>query len=231
MAAANSGMRHEGPFRPHRVPTSSGAEWRNPKRGWYDFVEMQSAAPRHRYTFRDYLDVEESSRTRHEFYDGEIYAMAGGTPEHAALCAALLGRLVEITRGGPCRAYSSDLRVRIRRTGLATYPDAAVICGPVERDPESPSHVTNPSVLFEVLSPGTEEYDRREKREHYQQIDSLREYVVLAQDRKLAEVWRRTADGTWPLEQDAAGRLLKIETLDGDIDLDELYSSAGIAVS
>ncbi len=165
-----------------------------------------TVAPRHRYTFRDYLDVEEMSAIRHEFLGGEIYAMAGGTPEHAALCAALIAQLVTLLRGGPCRVYTSDLRVRVRATGLATYPDAAVICGPLERDPDSPTHVTNPTVLFEVLSPGTEEYDRGEKREHYQQIEGLREYVLVAQDARKVDVWRRAGAGAWSHAEHAAGQ-------------------------
>ena len=125
-------------------------------------------APRPRHTFAEYLELEEISAVRHEFYAGEIYAMAGGTPEHAAMAAAiatLFGRQLE---GGACRVYSSDLRVRVLATGLATYPDVTVICGKSERDPDSPTHVTNPKVVVEVLSPGTEDYDRGEKLQHYQ---------------------------------------------------------------
>lgn len=168
------------------------------------------------------------SAVKHEFLGGDIYAMAGGTPEHAALSAALIARLAALTRGGPCRAYTSDLRVRVLRTGLATYPDAAVVCGPLERDPESPSHVTNPALLLEVLSPGTEEYDRGEKREHYQQIDSLKEYVVLAQDRPHIEIWRRGDDGAWTHAALGAGETLMLESLGGSLAVDELYADAGL---
>ncbi len=191
---------------------------------------MTTVAPRHRYTFRDYLDVEEMSAIRHEFLGGEIYAMAGGTPEHAALSAALIVRLGTLLRGGPCRVYTSDLRVRVRATGLATYPDAAIICGPLERDPDSPTHVTNPTVLFEVLSPGTEEYDRGEKREHYQQIESLREYVLVAQDARKVEVWRRAAAGAWSPAVYAAGQILELASVGGSLSVDELYREAGLDV-
>jgi Uma2 family endonuclease len=187
-----------------------------------------TVAPRHRYTFRDYLDVEEMSAIRHEFLNGEIYAMAGGTPEHAALCAALIAQLVTLLRGGPCRVYTSDLRVRVRATGLATYPDAAVICGPLERDPDSPTHVTNPTVLFEVLSPGTEEYDRGEKREHYQQIEGLREYVLVAQDARKVEVWRRAGAGAWSHAVHTAGQTLELASVGGALSVDELYREAGL---
>lgn len=191
---------------------------------------MGSAASRHRYTFRDYLDVEEMSAVKHEYLDGDIFAMAGGISEHAALCAALVAHLVNLTRDTPCRAYTSDLRVRVLETGLATYPDAALVCGPLERDPESATHVCNPAVIFEVLSPGTEDYDRGEKREHYQQIESLRSYVVLAQDRRHAEMWQRQAGGGWSHEVFEAGQSLPIIPIAGTLSIDELYAEAGLAV-
>ena len=106
---------------------------------------------RHRHT------LEETSNVKHEYFGGEIYAMAGGTPEHAALAAACSAALLEQLRGGPCRVYSSDLRVRVLSTGLAAYPDVTVVCGATERDPESSSTVTNPRLVVEVLSDGTKE--------------------------------------------------------------------------
>lgn len=110
------------------------------------------APTRHRHTFEDYLDVEELGGVRHEFLNGEIFAMAGGTPEHAALAAAIVMTLGVQLRGRSYRPYSSDLRLRVPATGLATYPDAAVICGDPVRDVDSPTHVTNPTILVEVLS-------------------------------------------------------------------------------
>jgi Uma2 family endonuclease len=104
----------------------------------------------HRYSFEDYLELEASSTTKHEFLGGEIYAMAGGTPEHASLASAVGGMLLERLRGGPCRPYSSDLRIRVLQTGLATYPDVTVVRGRTERDPGSRTNVTNPCVVVEV---------------------------------------------------------------------------------
>ena len=96
--------------------------------------------------------------------------MAGGTPQHAALGAAVSAALLAQLRGGPRRVYSSDLRIRVAATGLATYPDVTVVCGRSERDPANEVTVVNPRVVVEVLSPGTEDYDRGEKLEHYKQI-------------------------------------------------------------
>lgn len=184
-------------------------------------------APRHHYSLRDYLDVEEISPVKHEYLGGEIFAMAGGTPEHAALSAAVLLVLGEQLRGGRCRPYSSDLRLRVRATGLATYPDAAIISGEVETDPESPTHVTNPTVIVEVLSPGTEEYDRGEKREHCQQIDSLREYVLVAADRPRVEVFAR-ADSGWTHRVYGSGETLALDSVGCRIVVDDLYTAAGV---
>jgi Uma2 family endonuclease len=186
-----------------------------------------SASHRH-YTLEDYLGVEEMSSVRHEFLDGQIFAMAGGTPEHAALSAAVLVVLGSRLRGGPCRPYNADLRIRVVATGLATYPDAAIVCGEVARERASPTHVTNPSVIVEVLSPGTEEYDRGEKREHYQQIEALREYVLVAHDRRSVEVFARGQSGAWEHHVHPSGATVNLPSLGLTFSTDELYEAAGV---
>ena len=157
------------------------------------------SAPAHRihYSFAEYLSLEAASNVKHEFLDGQIYGMAGGTPEHAALAAALGGLLFARLQGGPCRSYGADLRVRVLATGLATYPDLTVVCGRLERDPDDENAVVNPTLLVEIPSPSTAQYDRGDKFEHYKRIPSLREYVVVAQDRRELEIWTKAADGTW----------------------------------
>jgi len=134
----------------------------------------------HRYAYQDYVYLEEQSSTRHEFLSGEIVAMASGTPEHAAMAAEMIGQLRDGLRASTCRVFTSDLGVRVLATGLATYPDASVICGPTERDLEKKTNVTNPCVLVEVTSDGTEDYDRGEKLEHYKQIPALRAVVLIS---------------------------------------------------
>ncbi|HET7502500.1 MAG TPA: Uma2 family endonuclease [Kofleriaceae bacterium] len=185
-------------------------------------------APSRRYTLEDYLSVEEMSAVRHEFLDGAIFAMAGGTPEHAALSAAIVVVLGTRLAGRPCRPYSADLRIRVLPTGLATYADAAVICGDPVRDPASPTHVTNPSLLVEVLGPGTEAYDRGEKREHYQRIASLGEYVLVAQDRREIEVHARVAGGGWRRTAYGPGEVVDLPSIGVRFTVDELYQAAGI---
>jgi Uma2 family endonuclease len=189
---------------------------------------MAASHSKRGYTLADYLAVEEMSAVRHEYFDGNIFAMAGGTPEHAALAAAiviLLGRML----GAECRPYSADLRIRVQETGLATYADASVICGEVMRDPISPTHVTNPSLVVEVLSTSTEAYDRGEKREHYQRIPSLRAYVLIAQDRKRIEAYARVDGERWEQTAYGPGERAEIPAMGLSLAVDELYRLAGLA--
>jgi Uma2 family endonuclease len=191
---------------------------------------MTTAAPRRRYTLADYLDVELMSPTlKHELVGGEIFAMAGGSVEHAALSATLVVLLGAHLRGAPCRPYSSDLRIAIREAGVYTYSDVSVVCDPVQRDPDSPTHVTNPRVVVEVLSPSTEAYDRDDKRALYQLLPSLQEYVLVAQDRRRVEVWRRNGDD-WSYTVHDAGTKAALPSIDLEIDVDELYRLAGVLV-
>lgn len=183
-------------------------------------------APRHRYTYRDYLELEEGSPSRHEFFDGEIYAMAGGSPEHAALAAELIASLHPQLRGGPCRVFTSDLRIRVRSTGLATYPDVTVVCGELERDPESHPTVVNPTVVIEVLSDGTESYDRTEKLEHYRQISSLAACVLVSHREPLIELWERDSRGDWTRCEARAGACLRLQAIGCTLDVSALYAGA-----
>src|SRR5213078_656746 len=163
----------------------------------------------HRFTFDDYLRVEEDSVIRHEFLDGRIWAMAGGTPEHARICANVIALLNLALGARRCSVFTTDLRIRVRATGLATYPDASVICGHVELDPTDPKRHTalNPKLLVEVLSPSTEDYDRGEKLEHYQQIESLEEVMLVHHSEHKIVVWRRTG-GRWTSTEHTDGTFL-----------------------
>lgn len=189
---------------------------------------MVASDSKRQYTLEDYLAVEEMSSVRHEYLNGEIFAMAGGSPEHAALAAAIvviLGAKLEKR----CRPYSADLRIRVEATGLATYADASVICGEAVRDPSSPTHVTNPSLIVEVPSPSTEAYDRGDKRVHYQQIPTLTEYVLVSQDRRRVELFSRTADGSWHHAVRSGGQDVVLGSMNVVFAVDELYASAGVA--
>lgn len=150
-----------------------------------------------RFTYAEYLEQEQQSLEKHEFLDGKIFAMAGGTPVHAFVITGLSAEIRSALRRGPCTVYSSDLRIRVLETGLATYPDVTVICGKPRWAPEDQDAATNPTVLVEVLSPSTEAYDRGDKWIHYQKIPSLREYVLVTPASRRVELYSRGEGGTW----------------------------------
>lgn len=189
---------------------------------------MTSAVSHHRYTYQDYVWLEQESSTRHEFLGGDIFAMAGGTPEHAAMAAEVIGQLRDALRGGPCRVFTSDLGVRVLATGLATYSDASVVCGPTERDPEKKTTITNPRILVEVTSDSTEDYDRGEKLEHYKQIPTLQAIVVVSHREALVDVWSRGGQAAdWRRSEARAGQKVRIDALACDLDVDSIRSVAG----
>lgn len=143
----------------------------------------------------EYLAFEEASGERHEYLRGEVYAMAGGTPDHARIIANMTVVLGGVLRGRPCAVYSSDLRIRSEQTDLFTYADVAVVCGKLERSVHDASSVTNPILVVEVLSPGTESYDRGAKAEHYRRIPSLKELVLVNHALARVEVFRKNDAG------------------------------------
>ena len=172
-------------------------------------------------TYAEYCAFEREAAVKHEYLRGEVFAMAGGTLEHARLAsrvALLLGRELE---GRPCRVFSSDARVRIEATDLDTYPDLSVVCGPPQT---ADAHaLINPLVLVEVLSDSTEAYDRGQKAAHYRRIPSLRAYLMIAQTERRLELQVRQDDGRWTLLEAGPGQRLEIEPLGIELDVDELY--------
>jgi Uma2 family endonuclease len=179
--------------------------------------------PQH-MTYAAYLAAEEVSDTKHEYLRGEVYAMAGGTPEHAALQAAVLTELVVALRGRPCRAYGSDLRVRIEATDLSTYPDITVVCGSLETSILDRHAATNPILIVEVVSDSTEAYDRGEKFAHYRRLPNLREYVLVSQHKPHIESYFKNEQGVWMLSEAGAGGRLRLAALEGvSLDVDLIY--------
>jgi Uma2 family endonuclease len=186
----------------------------------------QPSQGHHRYTFADYLAYEDGANVKHEFLDGEIYALAGGTPEHAALAAAVTTIIGAQLGEGPCRVFSSDLKVRVVATGLVSYPDITVICGPIEHDPESRMVVVNPTLVVEVLSDSTQDWDRGEKLEHYKRIPSLRECLLVSHQAPALELWRRQRDGSWSHHAAGGGGSLQLESIGALLATDEIYRRA-----
>ena len=182
---------------------------------------MSTSTRRVHYTYAEYLALEEEASVRHEYLDGEIYAMAGGSPDHAAIAAALIAIVTAQLPPG-CRAFTSDLRVRIPATGLSTYPDAAVVCGRTLRAADDALAVVNPVLLIEVTSRSTEDYDRGEKLRHCQSLPSVREVLIASHQEPHLSLHRREGE-TWQVLLAGRGEPLDLVAVGARIALDDAY--------
>ena len=153
----------------------------------------------------EYLELERAAEFKSEFYEGEVFAMAGGTRWHSLIATNLTAEFANRLRGGRYVAFNADLRLKVEAAGLFTYPDLSVVCGEQRFIDEGGDTLLNPTLIVEVLSESTEAYDRGKKFELYQQIDSLREYLLVSQREPRIEQFLRQADESWVLRA-AAGR-------------------------
>lgn len=186
---------------------------------------MPSAASRLALTADTFFAWEAEQDVRHEFYYGEIFAMAGGQPVHALLAARVIRQLGNRLDGTPCEPYSSDLAVELDAAGHYGYPDVTVVCGEIAVSRHGPA-VTNPTLVVEVLSPGTAAWDLGGKADAYRRLPSLQEVVFVATDRPHAHALRRDGDH-WRLVDPEGGRL-PLGSLDGALDLDALYDGVSL---
>lgn len=185
---------------------------------------MSEAASTLKMTYAKYLEAENKALEKHEYLRGEIYAMAGGTPEHGRIAIAIASELRTALRGRPCNVYSSDVRIRIVETDMATYPDLSVVSGKVEHSVDDKHGIMNPILIVEVLSDSTEAYDRGAKAAHYRRIPSLQEYVLVGQNTQKIEVYRRVDDNRWELSEFGPGEDAMI--LGTKISVDSVYRDA-----
>jgi len=174
-------------------------------------------------SYASYVAAEATAESRHEYLRGLIYAMAGGTLEHAALASPLARHVGNALEGKPCRVFSADARVRVAATDMTTYPDLSVVCGELERAPEDERAMLNPVVIFEVLSDSTEAYDRGAKASHYRHIPALKEYVLVSQAEPCVEVQRRNSNGHWEIHEFRAGEQARLTSIGVALSVDELY--------
>lgn len=184
-----------------------------------------TAALKHTATHAHADAAEDATGLRHELVDGELFAMSGGSPEHNQLAANILGELHGQLKGRPCRAVGSDQKVHVHshHADAGLYPDVAVYCGPRQRSSASARALTNPTVVFEVLSPSTEGYDRGRKFELYRELPSLKHYVMLAQTQAKVEVYDRNPDATWTLRLVQGGQSFSLGAIAVELVVDDLY--------
>ena len=181
---------------------------------------MGTVRTRRILTLDDYFDVESRSEAKHEFLDGEILGMAGGSPRHNAISRNVLGSLTRVLRGGPCQEFGSDQRVATP-DGLYTYPDLSVFCAPMVLIGGRPSTATNPSVLIEILSDSTRDYDRGEKLARYQRMGSVADIVLIEAGFPRVEHWARKGDD-WVRTVYEDG-VLRLTGCDVELPLAEIY--------
>ena len=182
-------------------------------------------------TERQYLELERASEMRHEFLDGLMYAMAGESRDHSRICFNLATIIGAQLGGRRCEGFSPNMKVRAGTGGLYAYPDLMIVCGEAEFHDEHGDVLLNPTVIFEVLSPSTEKYDRGEKFRRYRtEIESLQDYVLVSQDQFRVEHHHREADGAWSqTEAIAKDAVVVLKSIDCTIPLTEVYRNTAAA--
>lgn len=177
------------------------------------------------FTAEQYLALEDVSETKHEYYDGVIYNMAGGTPDHNLISTNMSTALNNALADTPCRVFDSDMRILVEEEDLYTYPDVSVVCGKLQLAPKSKLTLTNPLVLVEVMSPSTRAYDRGQKFKFYKKIRSLQELVLVESDRAHVEVLRRVPRGQWTIDiYNGLDAVAVLKSIECEIPLRQIYA-------
>lgn len=191
-----------------------------------------ATAPNTYLTPEQYLEIERRAQEKSEYWNGEMFAMAGGSAAHSELTAAVISILrPQLLRRG-CRVYDSNMRVRISATDLYTYPDVTAICGAPEFADGRKDTLVNPTLIVEVLSPSTEAYDRGKKFAQYRSIPSLREYLLIAQDQMQVELYIRTSSTTWELTVfTGTDAVVTLPSLSASIPLADLYQGVDLTAA
>jgi len=180
-------------------------------------------------TPEEYLEHERKAEYKSEYIRGEVFAMAGASPRHALIVTNAVGQLWSQLRDKGCSVYSSDLRVQVRPTGLYTYPDVVIVCGNAEFADDHHDILTNPTLIAEVLSESTQNYDRGQKFQHYRTLPSLQEYLTVAQDTVHIEQWTRQQDGRWLLtESNDPAAELALESIGVRIGISTFYEKVEV---
>ncbi len=183
-------------------------------------------------TEEEYLRRERQAQTKSEYLRGEILAFAGASRVHNRIVFNTGGLLYNALREHPCEAYITDMRVRIAEAGAYFYPDVVVVCGQPQFLDEHQDTLLNPVLIVEVLSPSTEAFDRGEKSFYYRQLGSLREYLLVSQDRVRIERYVRQPDGEWSLhDYTDLGQVVRLESLGVEIPIAQIYEGVDFADS
>jgi Uma2 family endonuclease len=184
-----------------------------------------SSQPKKLLTPTEYLAIERRAEFKSEYFAGEMFAMAGASQRHNLIAANIIRDLGNQLLERPCRVYPSDMRVKISKINKYTYPDITVGCGEERFEDEQHDALLNPMVIIEILSESTEAYDRGKKFEHYQSLESLREYVLISQDPYRVEQYIRQDDRTWTYSEfHQAEEIVHFPTIDCTLLLKDIYA-------
>jgi Uma2 family endonuclease len=188
-----------------------------------------TAQPQQFISEEEYLVFERASTTKHEYFQGRIYAMTGAKAAHNLIAGNILAALHRQLRQKPCQVYPSDMRVKVQQTGLNTYPDVVVVCGQPQFTDTVTDTLLNPIVIIEILSPSTERYDRGMKFQHYRTIDTLQEYILVAQDHVHLECFSRQEGGLWMFQEAVSKEdVLSIQSINCELLLEDVYEKVSI---
>lgn len=185
---------------------------------------MGAAQQSIKFSLDDYMLWEAEQSERHEYINGEVFAMTGARDTHNTIALNIASALRSALRGSPCRAFIADMKLRIEASNAAFYPDVMVTCDPRDKTPASDLAKQHPVLLVEVLSESTSAYDRGLKFEHYRNIDTLKEYLLVEQDRRHADLFRRREnDGRWVLYASGAADDVELESVGVRLAMDTLF--------
>ena len=179
-------------------------------------------------SIEDFMVWEAEQAERHEYLNGEVFAMTGARDAHNTIALNVASQLRAALRGSPCRAFIADMKLRVDAADAVFYPDLMVTCDPRDRGPEADTAKRHPSLLVEVLSDSTAAYDRGRKFERYRLIESLREVLLIEQDRRHIDLFRREADDRWVLESYGPDGELQLASLDVKLTLESIYEDVDI---
>jgi Uma2 family endonuclease len=184
-----------------------------------------AANPQTRHTIEDYLAMERDSEIKHEYFQGEIFAMAGASPEHVDIRSnaqySLMDQIKQKKKS--CKVHDQDMRVKTG-SGLYTYPDISITCGKRLFNQDKPPTLLNPTVVIEVLSPSTSDYDRGDKFHHYRTITGFQAYILIDSSKPRIEIFERTPDGTWRIDvADTPDGVIEIASIGCTLSIADVY--------
>ena len=175
-------------------------------------------------TPEEYLAIERRAETKSEYFGGEIFLLAGASERHNLIVANLVGEFRSQLKKRSCKVYPSDMRVKIQATGLHTYPDVVVVCGEPKFEDDHKDTLLNPTLIVEVLSDSTEAYDRGKKFDHFRTVDSLSDYLLVAQDHPKVEYYTRQPNGKWLLSVfNNLQEVIELAEVACELPLNEIY--------